>query len=222
MNRSAVSALRDVDVLVFMTEGEKWTRDDEHVAALFASADAALVIAINKIDLLADRTRLLPHLERLQARFPSARLVPVSAGRRENLDRLEHIILDALPESPFYFEADRITDRSERFLAAEIIREKLMRNLGDELPYAVAIRIDRFQATEKLTGIDATIFVEKDGQKRILIGKGGERIKRIATDARLDMEKLLGARVMLNTWVKVKSGWSDDERALASLGYDDV
>ena len=148
--------------------------------------------------------------------------MPVSAEKNANLEELERVICEALPESPFYFDAEQVTDRTQRFLVAEIIREKLMRQLGDELPYAVTIQIEKFEETQRATHIDATIFVEKDGQKSILIGKSGERLKRIGTDARKDMEELLGVKVMLNTWVKVKSGWSDDERAIRSLGYDDV
>jgi len=164
---------------------------------------------------------LLPLLQSLQDKFPDAELVPVSAEKSLNLDALEKVIRDSLPESPFYFDEEQVTDRSLRFLAAEILREKLMRQLGDELPYALTIQIEKFAEQDKLTTVEATIFVEKEGQKRILIGNKGERLKRVGIDARRDMEEVFGTRVVLNTWVKVKSGWSDDERAMKSLGYDE-
>jgi GTP-binding protein Era len=222
MNRSARSALRDVDVLLFLVDRQKWNADDEMVAELFADVKARKVLVINKVDLMEDKSVLLSQLQPMQDRFPDAEIVPVSAEKGLNLEHLEEVVRGMLPESPFYFDPEQITDRSERFLVSEIIREKLMRQLGDELPYAVTIQIDRYTEGEKLTEIDATIFVEKEGQKRIIIGKGGERIKRVGADARVDIEQAIGNKVMLNTWVKVKTGWSDDERAIKSLGYDDV
>jgi GTP-binding protein Era len=135
---------------------------------------------------------------------------------------LEQEVVKALPNGPFYFEADQVTDRSERFMASEVIREKLMRQLGDELPYAVTIQIDEFRETGTIIHIGATIFVEREGQKTILIGKSGQRLKQIGIDARRDLETMMSKKIMLNTWVKVKSGWSDSERALKSLGYDDI
>ena len=145
----------------------------------------------------------------------------MSAEKSLNLDTLGKVISDSLPASPFYFDPEQVTDRSLRFLAAEILREKLMRQLGDELPYALTIQIEKFAEQNQLATVEATIFVEKEGQKRILIGNKGERLKRVGIDARRDMEEVFGTRVVLNTWVKVKSGWSDDERAMKSLGYDE-
>ena len=145
----------------------------------------------------------------------------MSAEKSLNLDTLDKVISDSLPASPFYFDPEQVTDRSLRFLAAEILREKLMRQLGDELPYALTIQIEKFAEQNQLATVEATIFVEKEGQKRILIGNKGERLKRVGIDARRDMEEVFGTRVVLNTWVKVKSGWSDDERAMKSLGYDE-
>jgi len=222
MNRAALSALRDVDVVLFLIDREKFSEDDEKVADLFRSAKGHKILVINKIDLLANKAALLPMLQRLQESFPDASLVPVSAEKGDNLEELGKVIVSGLPESPFYYDEDQVTDRSERFLVAEVIREKLMRQLGDELPYSLTIQVDRFEEDEKIAHIDAAIFVEKEGQKRILIGKSGEKLKRVGTDARTDIEELLQKKVMLNTWVKVKSGWSDDERAIKSLGYDDV
>ncbi|MBT4618555.1 MAG: GTPase Era [Gammaproteobacteria bacterium] len=222
MNKSAKSALRDVDVLLFLLDRGKIGEDDQEVSRLFNQSKAKKVIVVNKIDLIENKNTLFPMLSRLQEKYPDVKLVPVSAEKNANLEELEKVICEALPESPFYFDAEQVTDRSERFLVSEIIREKLMRQLGDELPYAITIQIEKFEERDKATHIDATIFVEKDGQKSILIGKSGERLKRVGTDARKDMEQVLGVKVMLNTWVKVKSGWSDDERAIRSLGYDDV
>ena len=222
MNRAALSALRDVDAVLFLIDREKFSDDDDKVAELFRKAPGKKVLVINKIDLLTNKSKLLPMLQKLQASFPDAVLVPVSAEKGSNVDELEKVIVNALPESPFFYGEEQITDRSERFLVAEVIREKLMRQLGDELPYSLTIQVDRFEEEETIAHIDATIFVEKDGQKRILIGKSGDKLKRVGIDARTDIEELIQKKVMLNTWVKVKSGWSDDERAIKSLGYDDV
>ena len=220
MNRSAISALHDVDVILFLLDREHFSRDDEKVAEMFQSASGKKIVAINKIDMMENKSALLPLLQKLQERFPDASLVPISAEKGDNLDELEKVIFAALPESPFYFDENQVTDRPESFLVAEIIREKLMRQLGDELPYAVTIQIDRFREAENMVHLDATIYVERKGQKQIL--KSGERLKRIGTDARKDIETLLGKQVMLNTWVKVKRGWSNSESAMKSLGYDDV
>jgi len=221
MNRSARRALNDVDVLLFLIDRQKWNADDEDVAALFNETQAEKILVINKVDLMEDKAKLLPQLQKLQAKFPDAKLIPVSAEKKVNLVELEKVIRSLLPESPFYYDEEQITDRSERFLVAEIVREKLMRQLGEELPYAVTIQLERYETTDKAIFIDVTIYVEKEGQKRIIIGQAGERLKRVGIDARTDMEAMLGAKVMLNTWIKVKSGWSDDERAMKSLGYDD-
>jgi len=148
--------------------------------------------------------------------------VPVSAQTGDNLETLMELVAARLPEGPWLFPGEQLTDRSERFLVAEVIREKMMRQLGDELPYALTIQIERFEEAGELVYLDAVAFVERDGQKAIIIGKGGTRIKRIGTDARRDIETMLGKKVMLNLWVKVRTGWSDDERALKSLGYDDA
>jgi GTP-binding protein Era len=222
MNAAAKSALRDVDVLLFLVDRQKWTDEDEWVAGMFEANNAKKIVVVNKVDLIENKALMLPLLQKLQSRFPDAEIVPVSAEKNKNLDVLEEVIRRQLPESPFFYDEEQITDRSVRFLVAEIVREKLMRQLGDELPYAVTIQVERFEEKPEATHIDATIFVEKEGQKRILIGKSGERLKRIGIDARKDMEAALDTKVMLNTWVKVKSGWSDDERAMKSLGYDDV
>ena len=222
MNRSARSVIQDVDVIVFVVDRTQWNSDDQLVADSIGKIRTKLIVAVNKIDLIKNKQELLPQLSMIQEVVPQAEIVPISATTGENVERMESLVEAALPISPYYFPDDKITDRSERFLTAEIIREKLMRLLGDELPYAVTIQIERFVRKNKTTHIDATIFVEREGQKAILIGHKGEKLKRIGIDARSDIERLLETRVMLTTWVKVKTGWSDDDRALKSLGYDDV
>ncbi|MCZ6503354.1 MAG: GTPase Era [Gammaproteobacteria bacterium] len=222
MNRSARSVIRDVDVIVFVVDRTQWNSDDQLVADSIGETQTKLIVAVNKIDLIKNKQELLPQLSKIQEVVPRAEIIPISATTGENVERMESLVEAALPMSPYYFPDDQITDRSQRFLVAEIIREKLMRQLGDEIPYAVTIQIERFVRKNKTTHIDATIFVEREGQKAILIGSKGEKLKRIGSDARSDIERLLETKVMLTTWVKVKTGWSNDDRALKSLGYDDV
>ena len=187
---------------------------------LRAAAKPALLI-INKIDQIDDKAALLPHIARLKDLYPFVAIVPVSALKGSNLAQLEGEVGGLLPEAPHLFPADQVTDRSERFLVAEIIREKLIRQLGEELPYANAVQIEEFSQQGGIIHISGLIIVEKPGQKAIVIGRGGERLKQVGVEARHDMERLLGSKVMLKLWVKVRSGWADDERALASLGYQD-
>ncbi|MEX0942083.1 MAG: GTPase Era [Pseudomonadales bacterium] len=222
MNRAARSVLRDVDVVIFVVDRMEWNKDDQIVADALKNSRARTILAVNKIDLIDRKARLLPRLEQLQAQFPDADIVPVSATSGHNLDTLERLVLESLPPGPFLFPDSQITDRSERFLVSELIREKMMRQLGDELPYALTVQIEQFEEGETLVNIDAVALVERESQKAILIGKGGEKIKRVGSDARKDIEMLLGRKVMLRLWVKTRSGWSDDDRGLTSLGYDDV
>jgi len=221
MNRAAASAIRDVDLVVFVVDRTAWTEEDDFVLQQIVASGLPVVLAVNKVDLLADKTGLLPHLEALASRAEFAAIVPVSALRQHNIDALEAQILEHLPESEFYFPDDQLTDRSQRFLAAEIVREKIMRQLGDELPYANTVEIEEFSRQGEVLHIAAVIFVERRGQKKILIGEGGSRLRSIGSDARRSMEKMFDCKVMLRLWVKIKSGWSDDERALRSLGYTD-
>ena len=221
MNRAAISSTRDVDVVVFVVEPVRWTEGDELVAQKLRGLKCPLIIAVNKVDQLQDKNAVLPQLQALQERFPEAEIVPISALRTANLQSLENVIVERLPEGEHFFEEDQITDRSSRFLAAEIVREKVMRQLGAEIPYSVTVEVEEFTQEGKVLHISAAILVERSGQKRILIGTKGERIKQIGQQARIDMETLFDTKVMLNLWVKVKSGWSDDERALRSLGYVD-
>ena len=221
MNRAASAAIRDVDLVVFVVDRTAWTEEDSIVLEQIEQSGLPTMLVVNKIDLLADKTELLPHLQSLAAKAEFSAILPVSALRQHNVDALEAQILTLLPESGHFFPEDQITDRSQRFLAAEIVREKIMRQLGDELPYSIAVEIEEFAQEGEVLHISAVIFVERTGQKRILIGDKGSRLRSIGLDARRDMEGLFDSKVMLRLWVKVKSGWSDDERALRSLGYDD-
>lgn len=221
MNRAASSAMKDVDVVVFVVDRFIWTEEDEAVAQRLQQVTSPIILAVNKIDQIEDKESLLPHLQKLSQQLQVAEIVPLSALRNTNLDRLEQLIVERLPEGIHMYPEDQITDRSSRFMAAEIVREKITRQLGDELPYEMAVEVEEFKQEGNLLNISALILVEKSGQKKILIGDKGERIKLIGTQARVDMEKLFDRKVMLKLWVKIKSGWSDDERALRSLGYND-
>lgn len=221
MNRAAGAALAGVDVVVMVADRGEWTEDDQRVLEAATASGAPVILALNKVDKLEDKNSLLPALSVHAERADFAAIIPVSALRGHNLEQLESELVQRLPETPFLFSADDITDRSLRFLAAEIVREKIMRQLGDELPYATAVEIEDFAEEEGITHISALILVERDGQKRILIGQGGSRLRSIGTEARQDLERLLDKKVMLRLWVKIRSGWADDERALRSLGYDE-
>jgi GTP-binding protein Era len=219
MNRSVTQTLADVDVVLFLVEAGRWGPGEKDIVGLLPS-DRPVVLVVNKIDRLTDRRTMLPFLDKVSKEYAFADIVPVCAERGENLDELLKTAARHLPEAPPIFAADDITDRSERFLAAELLREKLFRNLGEELPYGMAVEIEKFEQEGQLRRIHAAVIVDRPAYKAMVIGKDGERLKRISTDARKDMEKLFGGRVWLETWVKVKSGWADDERALKSLGYE--
>lgn len=222
MNRSASTAIKDVDAVLFVVDRLEWNDEDEMVAKRLENCDCAIILAVNKVDRLDDKEALLPHLQTLSERLVVSDIVPISALKGSNLESLEALLVEKMPEGPQFFPEDQVTDRSSRFLAAEIVREKITRQLGDELPYQMTVEIEEFRHEGHIIHIGALILVERDGQKRILIGNKGERIKQIGQDARMDMENLFDCQVMLKLWVKVKSGWSDDERALRSLGYDDL
>jgi GTP-binding protein Era len=221
MNRAASSAIKDVDLVVFVVDRTAWTEEDAMVLEQIERAGLPAMLVVNKVDLLADKADLLPHLQMLAEKSDFAAILPVSALQKHNVAELETEILKFLPESGYFFPEDQITDRSQRFLAAEIVREKIMRQLGEEIPYAITVEIEAFAQEGEVLHISAVIFVERKGQKKILIGEKGSRLRSIGSDARRDMELLFDSKVMLRLWVKVKSGWSDDERALRSLGYDD-
>jgi len=221
MNQTAASAMQDVDVVVFVVERTRWTDEDEWVLEKIRRLECPVILALNKIDLMEDKAVLLPYLENMAKKFAFTEIFPLSALRGHNLGDLETAIIRLLPENPHFFPEDQVTDRSERFLAAELVREKVMRQLGEELPYDITVEIEQFKLERRTIHIDALILVEREGQKKIVIGTGGERIRQIGADARKDMEKLFESKIMLKLWVKVKAGWSDDERALRSLGYTD-
>ncbi len=221
MNKAASSSLQDVDVVIFLVDRTRWTEEDDLVLEKVKAAKAPVILAINKVDRSSDKASLLPHLEQLAAKHAFAELIPISAKQGHNVEQLEALISQRLPQSIHFYPEDQITDRSQRFLAAELVREKIMRQLGEELPYSVTVEIEEFKHDGKTLHISALILVERSGQKKIVIGDKGEQIKIIGRDARKDMERMFDSKVMLNLWVKVKSGWSDDERALRSLGYRD-
>ncbi len=221
MNRAAESAIKDVDVVVLVADRTVWTPADEKVAAGLSNSRAPIIVALNKLDKVAASDSLLPHIHELSAKLSTTEVIPVSALQGRGLDKLQAAIVSHIPESGHLFPEDQVTDRSERFLAAELIREKITRQLGAELPYQVAVEIEEFRQDGAICRISALVLVEREGQKKIVIGDKGGRIKRIGQQARQDMEKMFDRRIMLNLWVKVRSGWSDDERALRSLGYRD-
>ena len=221
MNRSATSAMADVDLVLFLIDRGKWTEEDAWVLEKLRTVKAPVALIVNKMDLMDDPKALLPEMESLHALHDFAGVFPISSLRQKNLDVLETFVRRNLPEGHHLFPEGQITNRTERFLAAELIREKIIRQLGDELPHTTAVEIEGFQPDERGTQhISAIIFVERDGQKRIVIGTGGSRLRSIGTEARRDMEKAFDSKVMLKLWVKVKSGWSDDVRALQSLGLE--
>lgn len=221
MNQAASQALHDVDVVVFVIDRLRWTEEDEWVLEKLRSVKCPVILALNKIDLLENKADMLPALQSFAQKYPFAEIFPLSALRGHNLDDLQKAIAKLLPKNPHFFAEDQVTDRSQRFLAAELVREKIMRQLGEELPYEITVEVESFKLLGRMLEIHALILVEREGQKKIVIGNGGERIKLIGEEARKDMEKMFEAKVMLKLWVKVKAGWSDDERALRSLGYTD-
>ena len=222
MNRAASSAIGDVDLVIFVVEGTKWTEDDEMVLNKLRAAKAPVVLAINKVDNIKEKDELLPHITELSQKFDFAEILPISAQRGKNVHILQKIVRDSLREGVHHFPEEYITDRSQRFMASEIIREKLMRFTGEELPYSVTVEIEQFKVNERgVYEINGLILVEREGQKKMVIGAKGQKIKTIGIEARADMERLFDAQVHLELWVKVKSGWADDERALRSLGYMD-
>ena len=222
MNRAASSAIGDVDLIIFVVEGTKWTDDDEMVLHKLRKAKAPVVLAINKTDNVKNKDELLPHITELAQKFDFKEILPISAQRGNNVHVLQKIVRESLRAGVHHFPEEYVTDRSQRFMASEIIREKLMRYTGEELPYSVTVEIERFKLNERgVYEINGLILVEREGQKKMVIGAKGQKIKTIGTEARADMESLFDNKVHLGLWVKVKAGWADDERALRSLGYID-
>ena len=219
LNRRATEAARDADVALFVVEALRFGPEDR-AALEKIPASQKVVAAVNKIDTLKRGAQLIPFLDRLSKERPFAAIVPVSAKSGRNLPELLRVLRDALPEGEAMYPADQLTDRDERFFAAELLREKLFEEMGEELPYRCEVVIESFKEEGRLRRIEATILVERDSQKAIVVGAGGERLKRMATAARKDMERLFGGKVYLGTWVKVRKSWTDDARVLRQLGYE--
>jgi GTP-binding protein Era len=219
MNRLANSVIEDADVVLFMVEAMQWYEEDEIVLEKIKQTKAPVILVVNKIDEIKDKRQLLPFITEISEKFEFNQVIPVSASKNDRVDDLEKTIAEMLPEGPHLFPDDQITDKNERFQIAELIREKLIQATEQEVPYSTTVEVEDMKVTDKLVEISAIIWVEREGQKAIVIGKGGEKLKRIGTQARLDIEKLLGQKVFLRLWVKLKSDWTDSERALKTLGY---
>ena len=221
MNRAARGAVEDVDAALMVVEAGRWDEEDTLVFNVLRDGGIPVVLAVNKVDRLKDKSALLPFLAQVSAGRDFAAIHPVSALKRKCLEALVADLLKLVPEAPPVYAEDEITDRSQRFLAGELVREQLMRQLGDELPYATTVEIERFAEDGELLRIGAVVWVEREGQKPIVIGKGGARLREIGSKARQHMERLFGRKVFLETWVRVREGWSDDEAALKAFGYGD-
>ena len=224
MNRTARGAVEDVDAALMVVEAGRWDDEDTLVFDVLRRGAIPVVLAVNKVDRLKDKAALLPFLAQVSEGRDFTAIHPVSALKRKGLEQLARDLLALVPEAPPVYAEDEITDRSQRFLAGELVREQLMRQLGDELPYATTVEIERFAVDATLKGgellrIGAVVWVEREGQKPIVIGKGGERLRDIGSKARQQMEHLFGCKVFLETWVRVREGWSDDEAALKAFGY---
>jgi GTPase len=219
LNKTVMASLGDVDAVLFVVEAGRFGLPDAKVLALLPPGKPALLIA-NKLDAVRRRNDMLPWLKSMQDRHAFTEYVPMSANRASDVERLFGILEQHLPEQPWLYEEDALTDRSDRFLASEIVREKLFRLTGDELPYTSTVVIDKYEEEGRLRRISASIVVERDAHKGMVIGEGGERLKRIGSESRQELEKLLDAKVFLELWVKVRSGWADDEAHLRSYGYE--
>jgi GTP-binding protein Era len=220
MNRAASSTFNDVDMILWLVEAGKWTKEDERVLEHIGKVDVPVVLCVDKIDKLEKNDQVLPYLQKLSEKYQADEVFPLSAFKKAHSSALRSLILKYLPQREAIFDADYITDRSEKFVVAEFIREKLMRNLSNELPYDLTVEIEKFELDGRMYRIAARIFVDKTSQKSIVIGHKGAVLKKIGEESRLSIEGFLGKKVFLELWVKVRQGWSDDKRALASLGYD--
>ncbi len=220
MNRTASASVNEVDVILWLIEANKWTKEDARALEHVSRAEAPVILCINKIDTLKSPAELLPFLQTLGAKYSPEETFPLSAFNKRDTRQLRTQILKYLPEQAPIFDKNFITDRSEKFVVAEFIREKLIRNLSEELPYDLTVEIEKYELDNRLQRISARIYVEKTSQKRIVIGKQGAMLKKIGTEARISIENFLDRKVFLQLWVKVSGGWSDNKRSLASLGYD--
>lgn len=222
MNKAAIAAIHDVDLILFVVDSIHFNEGDEWVAKQLEKTETPIILVINKIDTIENNEVLLPHIAELNKKYGFEKVINVSAQTGQHVEKLESLITENIPESDhFFFPEDAKTDRDDRFLAAEAIREKLIRALGQELPYETHVVIENMKKDKKIIHIDANIFVARDSQKAIIIGKKGERLKAIGSRARVDLEKLLSSKVMLRLWVKVKDKWSDTDQLLQKFGYDE-
>ncbi|MFY7697938.1 MAG: GTPase Era [Legionella sp.] len=220
MNKTAMRVLRDVDAIAFIIDGLHWKDEDEYVLSLIKQVNCPCFLVVNKVDKIEEKDRLLPWLSNLSLRHNFTAIIPLSARTGDQVDRLQASLRKILPDGPHLFEHDQFTDRSIKFLCAELVREKIFRLCGQELPYSTNVDIESYKDEGQLITIHALILVDKDNHKRMVIGDKGKKLKEIASSARMDMEQLLGKKVFLQCWCKVKSGWSDDERLLKQLGYE--
>lgn len=220
MNRLAQAMMLDADVIVFVVEALRFKEEDKLILQKLKEVKAPVILVINKIDLVKDKSQLLPFIDQLQTEYTFKNVVPLSAKKVNDILHLEKIIFQLLPANPLFFDKDQLTDKSDRFQAAELIREKLIKQTKEELPYSTAVMIDSLEEKNNILHINAIIWVEREGQKPIVIGKDGERLKKIGTLARMDLQKLFNKKVFLRLWVKVKNNWSDNEKLLQNLGYN--
>jgi len=220
MNKTASASILEVDMILWLVEVLKWTKEDQRVMEHLSKTKVPIILCVNKIDNLNTKNEILPYLENLVEKFQANEIFPLSAFSKNHTNDLRKLILKYLPQQKALFESDYVTDRPQRFVVAEFIREKLMRNLSNELPYDLTVEIEKFDLDEQMYRIAAKIFVEKASQKSIVIGDKGKMLKQIGEESRVSIEGFLERKVFLELWVKVRQGWSDDKRALASLGYD--
>ena len=220
MNKTASSSLSEVDMILWLVEVLKWTKEDERVMEHLTKIEVPIILCVNKIDNLNNKDEILPYLENLGEKFQANEVFPLSAFKKNHTNDLRKLILKHLPQQEALFESDYVTDRSQRFVVAEFIREKLIRNLSNELPYDITVEIEKFDLDGQMYRISARIFVDKPSQKSIVIGDKGKMLKQIGEQSRVSIEGFLERKVFLELWVKVRQGWSNDKRALASLGYD--
>lgn len=220
MNQAALSTFTDVDLIIFVVAGTIWNQEDEMVLQALQKTNRPVILAINKTDLVEQKDKLLEHIKNISQKFNFAIIIPISAQSGTNIAKLEEAVSPFLPESPWYFPQEQFTDRDHKFLIAEIIREKLMRFLGQELPYAISVLVDQIEDKEGIININTTIYVERDGQKIIIVGKNGEVLKKVGTLARKEIENLFNKKVFLRLWVKVKGSWTNNKELLQQLGYN--
>lgn len=220
MNKAAKSSIYDVDVIIFIIDAKMWLEEDELILQELKKIKCPVILALNKVDLIKDKKQLLPIIDELSKKMSFEEIIPLSATKNTNIDALEKTVHKHLPEGEFLFHDDQVTDRDDKFFVSEIIREKIIRLVHQEVPYAATVNVESMKMQQNVLHIDAIIWVEKKGQKIIIVGKNGEKLKEIGTKARIDLEKLFGSKVFLSLWVKIKEGWTDDARALSSLGFD--